>query len=267
MPRHSWWALMVGTVVAAGCAGRPERYGFDSATSACRRNPAACARMTGEETLLPGSQAPRVAASIGTAGDAALRLLKAADRDAIEAALEACADDARSTVLIALFNGRSPTPEECRSEVAVDAQGRPITLAMKLGTEMHKVALPCAHRHLSELWPGGFRLEPRYRYNPDSGRWEPMREEDVRALLKQGRGTELNGTLVPDVVIHAGHETQVLAIYDFKFPCVTPTRPSNWPRYPQGHPHAGQQQDAMYQRALKPKQAPLQITPRLGTLP
>ncbi|WAM25384.1 hypothetical protein [Myxococcus sp. NMCA1] len=266
MPRHQWMALVVSGLVA-GCAARPERYGFDSATSACRQNPAVCARMAGEEAVLPGTRAMRVAASIGTAGDAALRLMKAEERDAIEEALEACADDARSTVLIALFNGRNPTPEECRSEVTVDAQGRPITLAMQLGTEMHKVALPCAHKWLSELRPGGFRLEPRYRYNPDSGRWEPMREEDVRALLRHGRGSELKGTLVPDVVIHTGSEMQVLAIYDFKFPCVTPTRPSNWPRYPKGHPHEGQQQDAMYQRALKPKQAPLQVTPRMGTLP
>ncbi|WP_162520999.1 hypothetical protein [Myxococcus xanthus] len=42
------------------------------------------------------------------------RRLKAEERDAIEEALEACADDARSTVLIAMFNGRNPTPDERR---------------------------------------------------------------------------------------------------------------------------------------------------------
>lgn len=76
MPRRPWMALVVSGLVA-GCAARPERYGFDSATSACRQNPAVCARMAGEEAVLPGTRAMRVAGSIGTAGDAALRLLKA----------------------------------------------------------------------------------------------------------------------------------------------------------------------------------------------
>ncbi|AEI64876.1 putative lipoprotein [Corallococcus macrosporus] len=81
----------------------------------------------GTAAVLPGSRAMRVAASIGTAGDAALRVLKAEERDAIEEVLSRCAEDARSTVLLERFHGRNPTPEECKEVVDRDAHGQPIT--------------------------------------------------------------------------------------------------------------------------------------------
>lgn len=264
MRRRQVWAVLIGTV-ATGCAARPERYGFDSATSACRRNPAACARMTGEETLLPGgSQALRVAASIGTAGDAALRLWKAAERDAIEEALEACADDARSTVLLERFHGRTPTPEECRHEVARDAQGASITWAMKLGSEMHQLALECARQRLAELRPGGFSVEPRYRRGTQDAAWEVIAENEAQALIQQRRASELKGTLVPDIVIHMGSPNQALVVYDFKFPCVG-DEPSTWRVYPRGHPYAGRTQKFMYEQALRARA--FRIIPRWGVLP
>ena len=63
------WALMSSMLLAA-CAGvpgrgAPDRYAqsFDSATSACRQNPALCAQVAGAETVVP--QAARRLAETG----------------------------------------------------------------------------------------------------------------------------------------------------------------------------------------------------------
>ncbi|MFP2906377.1 hypothetical protein ACLESD_15195 [Pyxidicoccus sp. 3LFB2] len=263
--------MVVGAALV-GCAGTPERgrvdgYRLDSATAACQRNPALCARMAGEEALLPGTRAVRAMASVGTAGSAVLRVLTDEQHDLIQEALEECANEARSAVLVERFDGKTPTPEQCRAEVAKDAQGRPVTLAMMLGTEMHQAARGCAQARLTGMRPGGFTLEPRYRYNKDTKKWEFLSEADAQALLKQGRGSELKGTLVPDVVIHPGNPLQILALFDFKFPCVIPTSQPRWPEYPPGHTFAGQTQGEVYKGVLRPKQGPTQITPRLGATP
>jgi len=263
MPRPGWRVLFASGVLT-GCAAVPERYGFDSATSACRQNPAACARMAGEEPLLPGGRALRITASVGAAGDGALRLLKAEEQAVIEKALEDCADDARSTVLLARFQGRNPTPEECRREASRDAQGAPVTWAMKLGAEMHHLALDCARRELAELRAGGFSVEPRYRRASRDQAWEALSEHEAQALIRQGRAGELKGTLVPDIVIHAGNPTQALVVYDFKFPCLGDD-PSSWRVYPRGHPHAGRTQKFMYEQALGTRA--FRIIPRWGVLP
>jgi hypothetical protein len=264
---RTWLGVLC--VVLAGCAGTPERgraeaYRLDSATAACQRTPSLCARMVGEEALLPGT---RVLASVGTAGSAALRVLTDAQRDLIKETLEECAEQARSVVLLELFEGRIPTPEQCRAEVGKDAKGRPVTLAMKLGTEMHKVARDCAQGSLAALRPGGFTLEPRYRYNRETGQWELLSEAEAQALLRQGRGSELKGTIVPDVVIHPGNPLRALVVYDFKFPCVTPSSHPRWPTYPPGHTYEGQPQDEVYKSVLRPEHGPFQIVPRLGMAP
>lgn len=263
MPRRRWVALVVSGLLA-GCAARPERYGFDSASSACRRNPAACARMTGEEAVLPGTRAMRAAASLGTAGDAALRLMKAEERDAIEEALARCAEDARSTILLERFGGRNPTPEECREVAGRDAHGQPVTWAMKLGIEMHRMALDCARRELRRQRPGGFSVEPRYHRDPRTHTWETLSDKAVQALVQQGRSSELKGSLIPDVVIHAGSPQQALVVYDFKFPCLGDD-PPRWRVYPRGHPHAGRTQKFMYELAVGARA--FRIIPRWGVLP
>ncbi|HZI13772.1 MAG TPA: hypothetical protein VE153_25565 [Myxococcus sp.] len=160
------WLLVAGALLAGCARGRAGRYEFDSATSACRQNPALCARLAGEETVVPMARAAQVAASAGVTGSVMLRVLRPEDQSVLEKALSECADEARSEVLLRQFQGRSPTAEECREEVEKDAKGNPVTRAMKLGTDMHTVALACAHKRLGALRPGGFSLEPRYRYNP-----------------------------------------------------------------------------------------------------
>lgn len=255
------WLLTVG-VLLAGCAGgRAGRYEFDSATSACRQNPALCARLAGEETVVPMARAAQVAASASVTGSVVLRVLRPEEQSVLEKALTECADEARSEVLVRLFQGRSPTPEECREEVEEDAKGNAVTRAMKLGIEMHMAALACAHKRLGALRPGGFSLEPRYRYNPKTQKWEPMSRQEEQALLEQGNTGALKGSLVPDIVIHTGDPLQVLAIYDFKFPCVSTEKRAPWRKLPDGR-----NQEQAYKDALKPAQEPLRIQPRIGVV-
>lgn len=269
MSRWAWMA--VAGLVLAACAGTPERgrtdrYELDSATASCRQNPALCARVAGEEVVVPVSRPVQAAASVGTAGSAALRVLTARQRELLEEALVECADTARSEVILRLLNGVPPTEEKCEAEAEKDAQKKPVSWARKLGTEMHKVALECARRKLSELRPGGFGLEPRYRHNPETNRWEFLSEEKVRSLLRQGRGGELKGSISPDVVIHTGNPHQVLAVYDFKFPCVNIDEPADWRVYPPDSPHHGSTQQGLYRNALRLTELPAIVQPRLGVI-
>jgi hypothetical protein len=120
---------------------------------------------------------------------------------------------------------------------------------MQLGTEKHELALQCAAQKLGALIPGRFSLEQRYRYDRQSRRTELVSPEESRALRQHGCWDELQGTLVPDVVIHTGNPLLVQAVYDFKFPCPSGNKP-RWNSYPRGHPYYESNQGAMYQEAL-----------------
>ncbi|AEI64875.1 hypothetical protein [Corallococcus macrosporus] len=107
---------------------------------------------------------------------------------------------------------------------------------MKLGIDMHQMALDCVRRELSQQRPGGFSLEPRYHRNPRTQAWEPLSNKEAQALV----------------------------VHDFKFPCLGDA-PSKWRVYPRGHPHAGRTQKFMYELAVG---APaFRIIPRWGVLP
>jgi len=232
------WVLVAGAFLAA-CAGvpgrgAPDRYeqSFDSATNACRQNPALCARMAGEEAVVP--QATQSLAAAGGAVAAVGMTLDADLRTRIEQALKECAEHARTQVLIDQRKGKTPTSEQCNEVVP----GRNVKLAMFLGQEMHRVALQCAEERLGQLRPGGFSLEPRYRYDGAMRRTTFISEQEAQALLRQRRGDELKGTLRPDVVIHSGDPLRVDIVYDFKFSC-TGTSPAEWSEYPEGHLYEG----------------------------
>ncbi|WP_241759039.1 hypothetical protein [Pyxidicoccus parkwayensis] len=195
-----------------------------------------------------------------------LRLYREQERDPLEKALAECADLARSKVLLELFEGKSPTEEQCKAVVERDAKGRPVTLAMKLGTEMHEVARECTQARLGRLRPGGFSLEPRYLYDPATGRWRLVSRAKEQSLLKNGPLSELKGSLVPDVVIHTADPRQALAVYDFKFPCVNIDLQPSWRLYPDDHPLAGLAQNDVYKKALSLTEEPAMISPRLGVI-
>ncbi|HZI13773.1 MAG TPA: hypothetical protein VE153_25570 [Myxococcus sp.] len=88
-----------------------------------------------------------------------------------------------------------------------------------------------------------------------------MSRQEEQALLEQGHTGEMKGSLVPDVVIHTGDPLQVLAIYDFKFPCVNTEKRVPWRKLPDGR-----NQEQAYTGALKPAQKPLRIQPRIGVI-
>ena len=89
----------------------------------------------------------------------------------------------------------------------------------------------------------------------------PEEEED---LLRRGLWSELLGTLVPDVVLHAGNPARIQDVYDFKFPCVDLEKDPSWGKYPIGHPYQNEFQGAIYKEALGAE--PARITPRKGVI-
>lgn len=262
-------SVLVGCVLLSGCAVTPRpggsgQYSFDnSVDAACRQNPKGCA------DLAIGGVAPHPGITMATAGGTihrTIRVLDDAMRASIDEALKECANDARSTVLLRYqgrFKAMSPTADECMEQVR-DGTGRRVTWAMFLGTEMHKVALKCAEESLNRLRPGGFSLEPRYRFDLETGAKRVVSPEEERALEQSGNSGELKGTLKPDVVLHSGNPLDVEDIYDFKFPCVSRDEPPPWHSYPAGHPYERSNQGQMYREALGV--SPSRVAPRLGVI-
>ncbi|WNG51360.1 hypothetical protein F0U60_49930 [Archangium minus] len=236
--------LVTSTLLTAcGSAG----YSVDSATSACRQNPAYCATMAGEETVVPTTV--RGATEFASVG-AALRVLTASMKASIERELVECAEWANETVNRRHFGGNTPTPSQCQEELGKDPCRKKVTRAMQLGTEKHHLARQCTEEKLGALIPGRFSLEQRYRYNPQTGQKQLVTREEARALRQQGCGDELEGSIVPDVVIHSGNPLEILAVYDFKFPCPISNIPE-WRTYERGHPLEGSNQGRTYFELLK----------------
>ncbi|QSQ26828.1 hypothetical protein JY651_18760 [Pyxidicoccus parkwayensis] len=256
-------------LLIAACAGTPDRgtpghYAFDSATSKCEQQPLLCARMVGEETVIPLARTMETVASTVRTGVAVLRIFEETTKAVVEKELTACAEQARSKVLLDHFDGGSPTPRECNEVVEESGSGRRITRAMQLGCLMHEVALACTREALRKRIPGRFSLEQRYRYDRATRTLALMSAEETRSLLRLRCGEELRGTLVPDVVIHSGNPLEAQAIYDFKFPCANSSElPLSRP-YPQGHPYGGDTQETIYQEALGAEV--WRVVPRWGVI-
>ncbi len=263
------WTVLVASMLLGGCAGTPNRGNSlrytDSATNSCRQSPALCAKVPGEQPLLPLSGPASVAASAGITGQMVQRVLEASTRARVDEVLKECADLARSEVLLRHLGNKSPTPAECNEAVSRDARGKAVTRAMQLGQLMHQEALKCTEDTLNELLPGRFSLEQCYRYDPASGKVSLVSPEERQALLRQGRSCELLGSLVPDVVIHTGNPLEAEAVYDFKFPCVNSDGPPSWREYPPEHPYAGRRQGEIYERAFKT--IVRRVAPRWGVIP
>lgn len=243
-------ALLIG----CGSAG----YAVDSATSACRQNPTYCALVAGEETVVP--TAIRGGAEVASVA-ATLQMLTPETRSDIEQVLVECVEWANTEINRQRFGGKSPSREQCREELpGTDPCGKKVTRAMQLGTEKHALARQCTETKLGTLIPGRFSLEQRYRYDSQkTGQKQLVSREEERALRQQGCGDELEGTIVPDVVIHSGNPLEVLAIYDFKFPCPITNRPRWNPS-----PRAGSTQGDVYLEFLGVE--PNLVTPIRGII-
>jgi hypothetical protein len=247
-----WWALVGGMLLGA-CAGTPGRgvpshYARDSLRARCLQNPLYCATATGREVA--SGPAQTVGTAVASAA-AVWKVLDEATRLSIKSAMDRCANAARTEVLLrhsGAFKGPLPDGGECNT-LTVDATGRSVTWAMRLGLEMHEAALRCAEVELNRIRPGGFSLEPRYQFNRATREKSLITPEEKAALLRQG-GEGLKGTLEPDVVIHTGDPLQVQAVYDFKFRCVGIDKPPRWSEYPSGHRYAGELQGKIYKEAF-----------------
>jgi hypothetical protein len=239
----------------------PSHYAqsFDSASSSCRTNPALCAQVAGEETVIP--RAGQRLAEFGTAVGTIRAALGPEQEARINQVLSECANEARLKVLLDHMDGKSPTPSECDETKKFGGKVR--TRAQFFGEEMHRAAFQCVQEKLSVLRPGGFSLEPRYRYDQRTRRRELISAEEEQALLEEGCFNELKGTIKPDVVIHSGDPLQPKFVYDFKFPCKN-TSKINWCLYSRG-PYAGRRQNAVYEEVLGTR--PSQVLPWIGVIP
>ncbi|MFE8603260.1 hypothetical protein [Archangium violaceum] len=250
-----WGGLVAGCLLLGACAstlGReaPRQYALDSMSASCLKNPLYCATVSGREVATgPVQTVGAAVASAAAVGHA----LSPEMMTSIKAEMEKCADKARTDVLSRLkgtFEGLVPKEAECKA-MTVDVQGRSVTWAIRLGLEMHEVALACAHAKLGELGLK-FSLKQRYRFNWETKEKSLISPEELAKLLRQG-GEELKGTLEPDVVIHMGDPLLVLPVYDFKFRCVSFEKGPEWRRYPVGHRYAGRLQGAIYREAFGPE--------------
>jgi hypothetical protein len=257
-------AVVLVSAALSGCTstGRGFAQHADSASSACRQNPFYCKQVAGEETVVPlgvRAQAARTGASLA----GALKVFDDDQRNRIEQLLKDCVEQTSAEVNLRRFGG-NPTAEQCAERVGVDAKGKPVTRAMTLGTEKHEAALRCIEAALNRELPGGFRLEQRYRYDRSTKETTVLSEEQAQALLRQGRGNELRGTIRPDVVIDGVDASRPHAVYDLKFPCPGSNPPTKWHDYPQGHPYFRLDQGAVYEQALGVK--PARVTPIWGVV-
>lgn len=261
------WLALLGSVWLGACVGVPRRgapsqYALDTLTNTCLKDPKYCATLAGKEIT---SGPVQTVGSAVASGAAVLQVLTETAQENIEEELERCVEMARSEVLLRYpteFKNESPSDAECRNWT-VDGKNRRVTWAMRLGTEMHEVALECAAGVLSRLRQGGFILDPCYRYDKQKKETTFVSCEEVKDLLEKGCSDELIGTLRPDLVLHGGHPLWVQAVYDFKFPCVHDSKqPPEWRRYPETSPHHGCHQGEMYEEALGV--TPRRIAPRWG---
>ncbi|MET0403532.1 MAG: hypothetical protein ABW123_14060 [Cystobacter sp.] len=253
--RRTEWSLLGGLL--AVCS--PEGHATDSVTSACRHNPAYCTLLNGQEagvvpTVRNGAEIASIAAT--------LRFLTPDLKLRIERALHECAARADAEINRRHLDSKPPSRQQCQEVLPkLDPCGQKVTRAMQWGSEKHGLATQCAQEKLETLIPGRFSLEPRYRYDGQTGQVQWLSPAEVRNLLLKDCGKELRGTLIPDVVIHSGNPLHAVSIYDFKFPC-PPDNRYDWRRYPEGHIYQGSNQGNMYVEALK-TEASL-ITPRDG---
>ena len=173
--------VMVVSMLLGACATTPGRatsfrYSVDSPSAACRHNPSACLALYGKE-LASATAVLKVALDVAT-------------RTSIDQALAACADEARSEVLLRHegdFAALFPNVDEC-NQLAKNPRRKGMPWAMQLGVEMHEDALECAEERLGTLLPGGFSLEQRYRYDSRTGRWKLVsREADFDQGKMYGR--------------------------------------------------------------------------------
>jgi hypothetical protein len=265
-PRLLGPPVLAALVLLAGCAGVnshvPGHYAqtTDSATSGCLRNPACYNTMPGEEAVIPWLS--RAVDAARTATTVAM-VLQDAELELVEQTLVQCAQAANEKVNKEdeELRGREPTREQCQ-EVVRREGNTDVTRAMELGARKHKLALDCVRAAFAERFSENVSVEPTYQKDPSTGLWRWIDPAQVAEWLKLGLKSQLWGSLVPDIVLHASRNpNQVQGVYDFKFPCPSDNR-ARWGKYAKGHPHFPRDQGEMYKKALlQGKSEPSPVTP------
>lgn len=273
VPFHRLLLVLASSACLVACStpfsGRPAgprhyAQAMDSATSACLRNPSCYMPAPGEDAIIPWLS--RSLTAVRTAV-AVVKVLDAAELARIEQVLYDCALEAQAQVNDRMFGkGNRPTQKQCQETFTTDTRGNPVTWAMHLGREKHRVALECVSKNLGAAFAEHVSLQPQYRYHRETGGLELLDPRQVEHWLRNGLWYMLLGTLIPDVVLHAsGNPLRIQDVYDFKFPCA-PNRGPSWNEYPENHPYQGLTQGDMYREALKPQREPARVAPGYGVL-
>jgi hypothetical protein len=217
----------------------------------------------GEKAILPWLS--RSVQAVQTVS-AVVRLLEAAEVARVEQVLKDCANKASSTVDEQwLGKDKRPDRKLCRQTYETDARGNPVTWAMHLGREKHRVALECVQRELGETLAEHVSLQPHYRYYRNPRELELLDPRQVAEWLRDGLYGMLLGTLIPDVVVHAAdNPLRVQAVFDFKFPCPS-DNPARWHLYPENHPYHSLDQGSIYKEAFNLEKA-TRIAPGFGAI-
>jgi hypothetical protein len=255
-------AAALAGVLLVSCAGaRPRAYaqkaGPDSVTAGCATNPVNCSALTG---VVPesGSAAQAMAATGMLATVVLTEVLDQATQAKVDKVVKECADWARADVLVRLFNGKSPTSDECKELVTLP--NREVPRYLFFGEEMHDAAFACVKDKLGKLIPGRFSIRPRYRFDERTQKTTWMSPDEEDQIRRDGRYIDLKGTIEPDLVIHDGNARHVQAVYDFKFPCENTDDQPRWRAGPK--PDGSEDQDLLYERRLGKR--PAMVVPILG---
>ncbi|NTX12422.1 hypothetical protein HUA74_02135 [Myxococcus sp. CA051A] len=154
---------------------------------------------------------PRVV-GVARAVGAAFRVLESAELARVEQLLVQCAKEADREVNEREYGlGKRPDDAECERVVRYDGKGNKVRRRMDLGILKHEVAFACVRRELVRLFPDNISVEPRYRLDPETGRY----------VLTQVWAKSLK----PDIVVHFSKDpNRVQCVYDFKFPCTTASK-------------------------------------------
>lgn len=257
---------LVALVPLAGCTGvNTHGAGYyaqttDSATNGCLRNPACYITRPGEEAVIPWVS--RAVDAAHTATTVAM-MLQEADIQFVERTLVQCAQTANEQVNKEdkKLQGQEPTREQCQEVVRREGDTK-VTRAMEFGALKHKLALECARTAFAERFAENVSVEPTYQKDPSTGLWQWIDPAQVTEWLQIGLKSQLWGSLVPDIVLHASRNpNQVQGVYDFKFPCPSDNRP-RWGKYTKSHPHFPKDQREMYKEVLLGgKGEPSPVTP------
>lgn len=242
----------------------------ESTVECClKQNPGQWERCTGS----PGPAGSGVstalkAAAVGTAVAVALNpRIDSAERRGVELATDLrakveeaiwkCVREAERQANDHHFQGRSPSREQCGERKTNEH-----TWAAYLGVFKHDLARPCLRTALEKLVPGRYLLQPRFRLNARTGKWEYLDAEAVRQLVSRQGMKGLTGTIEPDLVLMDAAGV-IIHVYDMKFPCPE-SNLARWERYTKGR-WESYKQDDLYSEALKV--GPRLVSPREGVQP